>query len=326
MFHMSNYVNNVSLTLSEVLKDIGVDEKTVLRRRRGLLLGESTARTVFQLQQRNADMYFFGSQSEGTTTPGLFSDSDRLFSLNNSNVIQDWREWEPAKNNYMMIQDETVAPGYCRLQLLRHDVPLPYNCVPNEHYFRDRERVLFKNTCIHAIARQGQVRHGPAHSQEGQPGWVDLDRVAGFPCISWPKQARHWLDRQGIGHWPSDNMKRYCESSGCFVVGVGSKDSDYEELEWRISTSLAERCLMYNMNITQIRCYVLMKMILKTYFKPHFGDAISSFICKTVLFHCIANTNSNQWRENNLLICLTFCLFRLYNCVLNDNCPHFIVH
>ncbi|XP_045157494.2 uncharacterized protein LOC123523840 [Mercenaria mercenaria] len=329
MFQQPGYMENVSLRLSEVLADIGVDERIVQKRRRTWLLAESMQTISLQQQDFNCSAYFLGSQSEGTTTHGLDSDIDILICPNNLNVIQDWADWEPGVCNYLMIQDETVSSGYCLLQLLRDDAPLPYNDVPVQHHFRDRTgRILLKNTLMTAAVAAADVwergvMHGPAYAEQGKPGFIDYDSVSAFQCKSWPLQARQWLDQQGVGQWPSDDMKRYCSSTGCFVVGVGSKEN--EELELRISTSLAERCLMFNLNITQIRCYILMKMILKTFIKPHFGDSISSFMCKTVLFHCIANTHSNVWRENNLLVCLSLCLFVLYNSILNENCPHFII-
>ncbi|XP_053388982.1 uncharacterized protein LOC128552013 [Mercenaria mercenaria] len=328
MFQRPSYTENVSLRLSEVLADIGVDERIVQKRRRKWLLRESTQTISSQLQDRNASAYLLGSQCEGTTTLGLQSDIDVLVSHNDINVIQDWADWEPGFLNYLMIQDETVSSGYCLLQLLRPDAPLPYNVLDQEHV-RDRTgRILHKNIHISAVGAKvwkGGVRHGPAYARQRQSGFIDIDTVGALPCKSWPLQARQWLDQQGVGQWPSDDMKRYCSSTGCFVVGVGKKDSENEELEWRISTSLAERCLMFNLNITQIRCYVLMKMILKTFIKPYFGDTISSFMCKTGLFHCIANTYSNVWRENNLLVCLSLYLFVLNSSIFNEYCPHFII-
>ncbi|XP_053374663.1 uncharacterized protein LOC123532409 [Mercenaria mercenaria] len=326
MSQIPDYTHNVSLRLSQVLDEIGVDERIVLKRRRLQLLNESLRTITQQLMNVNNSLYFFGSKTESTTTPGLQSDFDCLYSINDFNIITDWSEWEPGVTNFLMIQDETVSPGYCLLQHLRDDAPLPYNDVANEHYYRDRRgRILLKNTLINAAYEEGDVRHGPAHTVQGVLGHSDSDLVFALSCKSWPVQAIQWLDQQGVGGWPSEEMKRYCSSTGCFAVGVGNKGSENEELEWRISTSLAERCLMFNLNITQIRCYVLMKMILKTFISSQYPESISSFMCKTVLLHCIANTQSIAWRENTLLTCLTLCLLRLYDCVLNEVCPHFII-
>ncbi|XP_053405492.1 cyclic GMP-AMP synthase-like [Mercenaria mercenaria] len=335
MFQAPEYTQAVSARLSEVLADIGVDERIVMKRRRTWLLKESMDNiSGHNLLDKNGSRYTLGSQSEGTTTFGVHSDIDQLVCSDDINMIQDWSHWQPGVINYLMIQDETVSPGYCLLQRLRADVPLSYNGEPNKYEFRDRAgRILLRNKIMSDVAKAvGKkftcwkgVQHGPAHTPPRQHGVYDTDIVGAFLCKSWPLQARQWLNQQGVGQWPSDNMRRYCSRTGCFVVGVGNKRNDNEQLEWRISTSLAERCLMFNLNITQIRCYVLMKMILKTYIKPQYEDTISSFMCKTVLFKLIANTHYNFWRENNVLVCLSMCLFALYNCILNGNCPHFMI-
>ncbi|XP_053399451.1 uncharacterized protein LOC123556228 [Mercenaria mercenaria] len=329
MFQQPGYIENVSMGLSEVLADIGVSERIILKRRRTWLLVESIETITSQLEDEDLPSYFLGSQCEGTTTQGLKSDIDQLLCANDFNLIQDWADWEPGVRNFLMIQDETISSGYCLLQRLRRDAPLPSNDVTNRYQFRDRTgRILLKNTIMSESAAEfygDGVRHGPAYARQGSPGIIDNDTVPAVPCKTWSLQARQWLDQQGVGQWPSNGMKRYCRSTECFVVAVGSKGSENEELEWRILTSLAERCLTFNLNITQIRCYILMKMIVKTFIKAHFEDTISSFMCKTVLFHCIANTHSNVWRDNNLLVCLSLCLFVLYSSILNEYCPHFII-
>ncbi|XP_060592886.1 uncharacterized protein LOC132747503 [Ruditapes philippinarum] len=253
------------------------------------------------------------------------SDLDQLYCDKAFPVIQDWRDWIPGLYNHLMIQDNSVSPGYCLLQVLRPDAPLPEDGESDQFFFKDRTgKLLLKNFIVSLFNINHEI-HGPAGFQQGQPGICDKDSVFALHCTTWPQQARQWLDQQGEGQWPSAEMKQYCSRTGCFVVGVGCSGSEHEQLEWRISTSLAERCLMFNLNITQIRCYVLMKIILKTFINPLFKDVITSFMCKTVLFHCISNTHSNIWRENNLLSCLSLCLYLLYNNIINENCPHFII-
>ncbi|XP_045211560.2 uncharacterized protein LOC123563057 [Mercenaria mercenaria] len=268
----------------------------------------------------------FGSTSEGTTTVGLNQDADFLSCDHDFNVIQDYAEWELGFRNLLMIQDNTTSPGYCLLQKIRDDVPLPATHVQNECFVKDASgRVLLKNTLYRDILPASHIQHGPSLAVQGRPETADTDYVFAFHCNSLPYEARPWLNRQGIGNWPTADMKRFAANNGCFVVPVGSKVSQKPNLEWRISTSQAERCLMFSLNITQIRCYVLMKMILKTFLHHASEGHISSFMCKTVLLHCIENTHSNAWQENNLFTCLSCCLHVLYNCLQQENCPHFII-
>ncbi|XP_060555623.1 uncharacterized protein LOC132716375 [Ruditapes philippinarum] len=326
MYQVPNYTQTVSMKLSEVLADIGIDERIILKTRRTWLLRESLWSINHQLLDENGMLtHIFGSQSEGTTTLEMQSDIDQLLYSKISTVIQDWSDWIPGVRNLLMIQDNSVSPGYCLLHCLRNDVPLSANDDTYQFVFKDRTGKLFlKNSLASFIFNACEI-HGPANVDQGQPGYCDRDEVFALHCTTWPQQARQWLDQQDEGQWPSAEMKQYCSRSGCFVVGVGCRGSKHEQLEWRISTSLAERCLMFNLNITQIRCYVLMKMILKTYITPFFQDVISSYMCKTVVFHCIANTHSNIWRKNNFLPCLTQCLYLLYTNIINENCPHFII-
>jgi hypothetical protein len=326
MFQEPDYSENLSLMLSEVLHDIGVNEIIVMTRRREFMLEETMSNTTDWFTDDGTTSYLLGSKIEGTTTIGLHSDVDIVVCPHTENIIQDWSEWEHGKVNYLMIQDDNTTPGYCFLQRLRDDVPLPATVIFDEHHITDRRgRILYKNTMINDFLEGADQKHGPSIAEQGQNGVCDRDRVFAFSCKSWPQSASGWLHRQVIGRWPTQEMRRYAASTSCFVVPTGSKVSQYPELEWRISTSLAERCMMFNLNITQIRCYVLLKMILKSFLNPQDEINISSFMCKTVLLHCIENTEPSIWKDNNLFTCLTYCLLELHSCVQNDCCSHFIM-
>ncbi|XP_053389770.1 uncharacterized protein LOC128552739 [Mercenaria mercenaria] len=329
------YFRTISVKLSEVLDDIGVNEKTVLKKRRMILLSETIGKIELLLFDKCVTNYYFGSQSEGSTTIGLESDMDLVNCSHFVHVIKDWSEWQHGMINLLMIRDETTSPGYCLLQVLRKDEPLPLY-LP-EHLSESADifrcytvrggRTLMKpasfNIDVDAFGVTN-VKNGPANTVK-LAGFTECDLVTAFPCKSWPVEAQAWLVRQGIGRWPTEEMKTYCEKTGCFVVPVSSKSSQCEDLEWRISTSMAERYLMFSLNITQIRCYILMKMILKVFINPQCNGVLSSFMCKTALLHCIQCTYSNSWQPPNLLACLTFCLIMLENFVRQMNCPHFII-
>jgi hypothetical protein len=251
---------------------------SMMKRRRVVMLVENIQTVSLRSVGINRTVYYFGSQSEGTTTEGLNSDFDAMLVNYNFNVIQDWSEWKQNKINLLMIQDENVTPGYCFLQLLRSDEPLFETMSPNKHYIRDNKgKILLKNTSLSGLLDDA-VRHGPSNAVPGKDGYTDIDLVFGYPCNSLPQSALHSLHRQSIGRLPTSEMIKYAVSNDCFVVGASSKISTFPELEWRISTSLGERCFMFNLNITQLHCYVLMKIILKTFLTPQRECALSSYM------------------------------------------------
>jgi hypothetical protein len=97
MFQEPDYRENLSLMLSEVLHDIGVNERIVMRRRRGLMLEETMGNITNRLIDINVTDYYLGSQSEGTTTIGLDSDVDILFCNHEVNIIQDCQSGNMAR-------------------------------------------------------------------------------------------------------------------------------------------------------------------------------------------------------------------------------------
>ncbi|XP_060554692.1 uncharacterized protein LOC132715669 isoform X2 [Ruditapes philippinarum] len=326
MFQSPEFCKTLSLKLSEVLEDVGVNEEIVMKRRRMYMLRDSLATITFRLIGEKKTVYHLGSQSEGTTTLGLDSDIDLVYVDYNYNVIQDWAEWKQNKTNLLMIQDENVTPGYCFLQLLRSDEPLFETNIPNEQYIRDSiGRILLKNTFVTPFIGEDIERHGPSNTISMNNEYCAVDLVIAYPCNSRLQTTSQFLERACVMRWLQSESVRYAASCDCFVVGTGSKIATYQELEWRISTSLAERCLMFNLNITQLQCYVLLKIILKNFLNPHTVNALSSFMCKTVLFHCVENTEQSIWKKDNIFACLSYCLLELHSYVQSENCPHFII-
>ncbi|XP_060576080.1 uncharacterized protein LOC132733454 isoform X2 [Ruditapes philippinarum] len=225
MFQSTDSRAHFSLMLSEVLDDIGVNERNMKKGRRVFLLIETMQTMTRKSFGFNNILYILGSRSEGTTTIGLESDSDILFCSNDANVIQDRSEWEEGKVNYFMIQDENTTPGYCFLQLFQNDKPLPGTIIPDGYHMTDRRgRILLKNTINTMLdMRVNETREGPSICTQGPHGFNDLDYVLAYPCKSWPKSASGWLERHRISRWPTQDMRRDAASTCCFVVPTGSK-------------------------------------------------------------------------------------------------------
>ncbi|KAH3856267.1 hypothetical protein DPMN_098852 [Dreissena polymorpha] len=98
--------------MSEVLNDIGVGKHTVKRRRSTFLWREK----LFAIEERflgyNTLCFHFGSQSEGTTTPGLQSDIDLLISFIDVNIMTDWVDWKAGMSNFLMTKHVINPPQH----------------------------------------------------------------------------------------------------------------------------------------------------------------------------------------------------------------------
>ena len=327
MFYSSERSHHMSLRLSEVMDDIGVNEKMIMKMRKSALLGETMSTITLRATRDLLCDYNFGSISEGSTTPGLKSDMDNLVSRDDEFiVIGDLSEWTPNFSNFLMIQDQTTPPGYCLLQKLRADAPQPATDEDGNHFVKDvNGRILHKNTVLNDVRIPGRQIQGPSMASQGGDGCMDCDTVSAFSFKTMPDLAKRGLDQLNECPWQTEEMKAFSRSAKCFVVGTGFKGGENSEFEWRISTSLIERCLMFNLSITQLRCYILMKMIVKTYLIVGKESFISSFMCKTVLLYCLLNQSRCQWGPDNLLNLLNYCLFTLKQCLICKFCPHFIV-
>ncbi|XP_060587239.1 uncharacterized protein LOC132742783 [Ruditapes philippinarum] len=331
-----DYCRYISMKMSAVLHDIGINEESIQKRRSARLKSESMLNAITLLINDDASIYIFGSQSECSIPLLMQSDVDYLSCNNKINLVQTSGQWKPRKYNILVIQDDSTSPGYCLLQDLNETSDKDFETILFEKEMRKifdsegafelrGERMLMKNTFLTKLDFKG-CRNGPALTRPGNGRNLDFDYVKAMHCTDWPFEAKSWLNNQGKGNWPSKELKEKCETTGFFVVPVASKSGLYEDLEWRLSTSLAERLLMFSLNITQMRCYVLMKLIVKTFITPECGDVISSFICKTTLFFCIFKQETCIWREQNLLLCLKYCLEELKDFVMQENCPHFMIH
>ncbi|KAH3752942.1 uncharacterized protein LOC127847336 isoform X4 [Dreissena polymorpha] len=136
----------LSIRMSEALDDSGAGKFTVMERRRTFMQRESTMMIYSQALGRNRECFHFGSQSEGTTTPGLQSDIDLLISHYDMNIMTDWRDWEAGMSNLLMLHDDIIPPQQYLLHIISRDTPEPETRVLSDMCVRkDTEQVLLSS-------------------------------------------------------------------------------------------------------------------------------------------------------------------------------------
>ncbi|XP_052780381.1 uncharacterized protein LOC128217333 [Mya arenaria] len=340
----------MSFRLSRVMEDIGISRYIIAKRRGTWLEIEKLREINFRIKSGVKLMcyYHFGSQSEGNTTPGMESDIDLLMCLDAAPVILNWRDWKQGLTNLLVLKNELFPPQHCLLQCVRHDLPLPLTEVRSPNDVVDNEgRVLYTNTQIETHQRVREfnsegviVRHGPSKSWD-----KNIDIVAGFRCPSLPHECQFMFNRPRPGHWPRPHTLERAKESGVFLVPQGytespsrpsrcrstalhiTDDPSYPESrrQWRFSTAIMERLLMFDMNIQQHKTFVFLKILRKQFFKPIVGDRLSTFHMKTTMLFTIETYPSEIWREDNLVQCVIYCLTTLLRCVKIKYCPHYTI-
>lgn len=172
---------------------------------------------------------------------------------------------------------------------------------------------------MNGILKVDATIHGPCANFS--VGRSDTDFAFGFLCSIWSSRVRYYWEKRCILHnWPSSNVLQ----NECHLVAIGSKLSDDEnDLEWRLSFSMAERKLVYSMNHTQFMCYGL--IFLKEVINHNVQEPLlCSYFLKTTLFWLI-QTGNIKWCPDNLLDSFWACFKYLIHCVWFDVLPNFFI-
>jgi len=328
---MPAFFRHLSEVLYQVLECVGVNPWVVERRRHTYLHREAAYDVHFHLEGNDRTLFHFGSQSEGTTTPGLQSDTDLLFTLNEVNIMFSWADWQQGKANFLMVRDEDTPPQHYLLQWIWPDVPKPATHTNNPDFFTDSQgRVFYSNMAIvrrmAAYFRDNNMphlRHGPSNSPR-----EDRDFVFAFYCKKIPHEIISWFTKMQHGFWPSQEILQAARMCGCFLVPDGCHGSPNEEIQWRITPNLIERLLMFSLNMVPIKCLVVLKMLKKQEFVKYIhceNCKLTTFHCKTALFFTLNRTPPTIWKKCRLIECIVRCLQTILEFLNQGECPHFIV-
>ena len=198
------FFHHLSEVLYQVLECVGINP-WVVERRRHTFLHREAAEDVHEHQQENdTTTFYFGSQSEGTTTPGLQSDTDQLFTDNDVNIMYSWADWQQGRMNLLMVRGEDTPPQHYLLQWIRPDIPQPVTHTDNPDFVTDPQRGVFYShmAIVREVAaacgrhNRPHLRHGPSNSTS-----EDLDYVAAFLCKTLPPEVMSWFTKMQHGYW-----------------------------------------------------------------------------------------------------------------------------
>lgn len=270
-----------------------------------------------------------GSAVEGLDMIG--SDLDLMAVINGTIVCLNERDAENVaeENNIrtLILDNDDTNPCYALLR-----VPKNVTFPDNIHCFLEhRGQGLFYSSQLFKLSQlnfmsllgDGYKIHGPCVTTEDDA----IDQLYCFRCKCWPSQARPWISRSRMNHWPSPQLITKIVNYGVLFAPVGCKGSTNEDIEWRMSFSVAEKLLIYSFNHTQLLCYGLMKLVLKDVIDKSepLNGILCSYFLKTLLFWLCEESEKDMWKPEDILSCFRACIYRLLYCVQYSTLVHYFI-
>ncbi|KAH3773697.1 hypothetical protein DPMN_175065 [Dreissena polymorpha] len=249
-----------------------------------------------------------GSKAEGLTCR-FESDWDVLNVLNNVLCVETGINLHTIPDDMEVYRmDTSVYPGHCRLFLMRQ-AHRYYTVIHNALCDNGKGDVLLSSGLvldeISTILRKypqypqvGNVQHeraGPSIPLSFL-GVLHIDRVTSLRCHC-PSILQRWASRHR--HWPSPGVVLKVVSLGAYLTPVGYKGSEYKHMEWRLCFNTGETELVNNLNDTQAKVYVLLKMILKNVLKPRKKE-ITSYVMKNIVLWQAESNPQNKFDAESL--------------------------
>lgn len=164
--------------------------------------------------------------------------------------------------------------------------------------------------------------HGPC--QQINIGILEMECLHCFRCKEWISVAQPWVSRKRED-WPTNELIKDIAAYGVLFVPVGCKTSRYEDIEWRISFSIAEKQLIHAFTHTQLLCYAMLKTVVSDISKQSDSELLCSYFVKTIMLWLADEHGSQFWIESQITSCYMTCLERLIYCVQCGICPHFFI-
>ena len=149
-----------------------------------------------------------------------------------------------------------------------------------------------------------------------------LDMTLALPC-HWPTVAKNWLKRERPSYWPTKRMIKNIEKAGCHLVPKSYPDGGNENLEWRLSFSVAERTLVRATTLVQRICYRILKGLYRHTLKAQKG--IASYHLKTVFLYKCEQIPSCMWTEDSIKEHVLEMLQDVHNILMQHNAPNYFL-
>ncbi|KAH3708383.1 hypothetical protein DPMN_067832 [Dreissena polymorpha] len=278
-------------------------------------------------------MMIAGSKAEGLTRP-MESDLDYLFVHKDVICLEDGVNAGTVTREITVLRScsRMTYPGHCRLLLERRGTYISWEV--NEAFCDDGNgRVILSsglfahNVRLPSLLPYVLRKYGVMHDRAGpsmpytEHGVIHYDIVNSF-FYCCPDILSKWASRPR--HWPPPEAVQQVVSLGALLTPVGVKGSEYEHVEWRVCFNAGEIELVNNLNDTQIKLYVLLKMVTKDVLNPRKKE-VTSFTLKNIVLWIAENNPQSLFHERSLLHWLHEGLDALRVALVNRELPYYMI-
>ncbi|KAH3865401.1 hypothetical protein DPMN_028440 [Dreissena polymorpha] len=217
--------------------------------------------------------------------------------------------------------------GHCRLLLERRGTTIHRQL--NDAFCDDgygRELLssdLFVNNWSNERLAEGMVQHeraGPSIPSTMR-GHFHHDKVHALHYYC-PNILSKWAARPR--HWPPPEVAQRVVSLGAVLTPVGFKGSEYQHVEWRVCFNAGEIELISNLNDTQTKLYVLLKMIKNDVLHPRKKE-VTSYTLKNIVLWMAENNPQASFHKKSILQWLHEALDALRVALITLELPYYMI-
>ncbi|KAK3586210.1 hypothetical protein CHS0354_013437 [Potamilus streckersoni] len=328
---------DLSLMLCDTLNDMGYADNDVQYR---IQIYEIYDFLLNVPEIKCQHMKAAGSKITGLST---FREGDMDWILYGQKTVitEDPAIYFPKDSNCFLMEHTKCPPGYCKLRLISltdnivarvdgiFNFLTNFHFLPNGNVYLSSKEVKSYAAYVHEtenpyIGRKTTIGSGPAITRTDEPIRLNTDYVYAIGSRNLPISMKKRFSRNK--HWPTKRMVSDIVKAGCEVVPVGFPGSKEEHLQWRLSFSTAETILMQNLNSTQRKTYVLLKIYFKECLKKLFQTKVlSTYIVKMLILWMCEIQPQKLWKDNLLVERFIDSLKWLRQRVEENHFPHYFI-
>ncbi|KAH3874550.1 hypothetical protein DPMN_037796 [Dreissena polymorpha] len=267
-----------------------------------------------------------GSKAEGLTCTNE-SDRDLIMACPNAVCLEDGIDERTIQGHITVFKMNMPScnAGYCRPLLLRLS-PTCHPAIPESLCADGYGRFLLSSTYFVDHLKKynlpiyvNHARAGPSLPWTSGPNNFDAVRALRCHC---PVILQKWASR--ARQWPSPDIVEKATSMGAFVTPIGFKGSEPYHIAWRICFNTAEVVLVNNLNDTQVKIYVLLKMIVNDVLKPK-AKEITSYLLKNIVLWLEENNPQTLFDSGSLFHWLLEGLGILRTAISFSQLPYYMI-